>query len=121
MNARHREGRAAEAREERSASKSMLGELLATLCRAYGSTADARNQAHHEVQSLLRLARRGELSTAPLNPRCPKGVGESHKHSKKTCHMFCTKANGRKKFGKSEVKETRRAILEELNLSLIHI
>lgn len=115
MNARHREGRAAEAREERSASKSMLGELLATLCRAYGSTADARNQAHHEVQSLLRLARRGELSTAPLNPRCPKGVGESHKHSKKTCHMFCTKANGRKKFGKSEVKETRRAILEELN------
>ena len=93
----------------------MLGEVLTTLCKAYGSTTDARNQASQEVKSLLRLARRGELSTAPLNPRCPKGVGESHKLSKKTCHMFCTKANGRKKFGKPEVKDTRRAILEELN------
>ena len=60
----------------------MLGEVLTTLCKAYGSTTDARNQASQEVKSLLRLARRGELSTAPLNPRCPKGVGEEHKASK---------------------------------------
>ena len=28
---------------------------------------------------LLRLARKGKLSTAPLDPACAKGVGEAHK------------------------------------------
>ena len=88
MNARHREGRAAEAREERSASKTMLGDVLGPLCQAHGSTADARNQAVGEVRGLLRLARKGKLSTAPLDPACAKGVGEAHKLSKRTCHIF---------------------------------
>ena len=81
MNARHREGRAAEAREERSASKTMLGDVLAQMCKKYGSTADARNQVVGEVKGLLRLAQKGKLSTAPLNPVCAKGIGEAHKLS----------------------------------------